>query len=394
MSRVEEAPGRPVRLRYLFKNAQAEPVELWLSVPPDGLAQDVHVEKLEPATAIRRRGPDPVGINDVAYLVLDPSERCELVADVRPHRRELVEANGAARRSLSDSERERWLRETPLVPVGGEVADAARRIVEKSGARDDRDRAWALFAELATGRYAYVYPPVERGAASMLANQAGDCGEFSFLFEAWCRSLGIPARTIVGSWARGRTQAHVWNEFFLDGAGWVPVDASMASLVHKAPWQVWLMGKRPGSWEGYFGALADDRVAFSVDPDVVLDPPFTPVDGDGEPDMRAAGRALRWGYDVVEGGAPYLQPAYPRFPSPPTRDPKRRWRRQQPLGRWRVRPTGLGGLGWGLRSAGVALLVLAGVLALLGNLIDGLDVPGTVAALAGVVSWVLGFLLR
>lgn len=334
---VVATPGRTVRLRYRFHNAQRRPVELWLSMPPDGLAQEVRIERLEPSAAVRRRGPDGAAVNEIAYFVVDPGARVELVARVRLRRRKFEDSGSVSGHPLGSPERERWLRETPLVAHGGAVGEEARRIVDAAGASGDRERAWSLFAELATGRYSYVYPPAQRGAEAMLENKAGDCGEYSFLFAAWCRSLGIPARTIVGSWARGRTQAHVWNEVFLEGAGWAPVDASLASLAHDAPWFVWLMGKRPGDWRQYFGALPDDRVAFSVDPDVVLDPPFAAVEPGGEPDMQVAGRPLRWGCDVIEGGAPYLQPAYPRFGHAPTRAPKRRWRRQQPVGRWRVR---------------------------------------------------------
>ena len=62
-------------------------------------------------------------------------------------------------------------------------------------------RARAFFDELVEGGYRYVYPPAERGAAAMLRDRRGDCGEFSSLFAAWCRSAGIPARIVYG---RGR----------------------------------------------------------------------------------------------------------------------------------------------------------------------------------------------
>ncbi len=54
--------------------------------------------------------------------------------------------------------------------------------------------------------------------------------------------------------------------------------------------------------------------------------------------MEAGGGPLRWGRDTVRAGtaAPYLQPAYPRFPRPPDEAPEERWEYQEPLGRWRV----------------------------------------------------------
>lgn len=265
MTALARRSGPSVRLRYRFENVQREPVELWVSLPPDGVGQLVEGTRLEPSPAIRRCGQDSAGVNEVAYLVLDPGDRMELDAKVRPERRSLVDTDDGRPQvpPLPDEERRRYLRQTPMVPTGGAVAEEARRIVQAAEADDDHQRAWALFSELALN-YLYIYPPTRRGAAAMLEERAGDCGEFSFLFAAWCRSCGIPARTIVGTWARGKTQAHVWSEFHLDGVGWVPADASMAALAHRAPWQVWLMGRRPRNRLRYFGALPGHRVAFNL----------------------------------------------------------------------------------------------------------------------------------
>lgn len=383
--------GPAVRLRYRFENAQSEPVELWVSLPPNGVGQVVKGTRLEPSATVRRCGQDPAGVNEVAYLVLDPGARAELDAEVRPERRALVDFDGepADVQPLSEEERRRYLRATAMVPTDGAVAEEAGRIIEAAGADDDHARAWALFAELAFN-YLYVYPPTRRGAAAMLEERAGDCGEFSFLFAAWCRSCGIPARTIVGTWARGKTQAHVWNEFHIDGVGWVPADASMAALVHRAAWQVWLMGRRPGRWQRYFGALPGDRVAFSVDPDPELDPPFAPVPDGGDPDMHVAGQPLRWGRDLVGTAAPYLQPAYPRFPHPPREPPSSRWDDQQPLGRWRVLPAGVRGkLALGLKAGGTGLFLLGA-----GTQVVELGAVGTLAPVAGLAAWVTSWLLR
>ncbi|MDQ3631093.1 MAG: transglutaminase domain-containing protein [Actinomycetota bacterium] len=381
-----------VELRYRFRNAQPEPVELWLSLPPDGVGQTVEKVRLEPQEIIRRRGRDLAGVNELAYIVLGPGDQVELDATVRPERRR-HEAPGDASTAggpLSPEGRRHYLRATPMVPTDGAVAGEARRIVEAAQAAGDEARARALFAELAL-EYTYAYPPRRRGAAAMLEERAGDCGEFSFLFAAWCRSCGIPARAIVGTWARGRTQAHVWNEIHLDGIGWIGVDASMAALAHRKPWLVWLMGRRPGSWKRFFGALPGDRIAFSIDPDVGLSPPYAAVVSGGEADMEAAGRPLRWGRDTVGPGAPYLQPAYPRFAHPPDESPKERWNSQEPLGEWQVVPATAGGrLARGLQLGGTALLLVGG----LGAQVIELGVVGSVSLIAGISAWIASSLLR
>ena len=53
---------------------------------------------------------------------------------------------------------------------------------------------------------------------------------------------------------------HCWSQFYLDGYGWVPVDASEA----------W---KHQEKKDYFFGALDEDRVKFSEGRDLVLAPP-------------------------------------------------------------------------------------------------------------------------
>jgi hypothetical protein len=139
--------------------------------------------------------------------------------------------------------------------------------------------------------------------------------------------------------------AHAWNEFWLDEAGWVPVDASLGWAMKHRPWS-WLGQGLPMRSEAYFARLDGARIGFSYGPDVEPVPQFDPVSvaDEGGFRLRAAGRELRWGIDTLDGRLPYLQPAYPRFRSSPGR-------RQDLLGRWRVAELGVVGA---LVRAGVA----------------------------------------
>ena len=74
----------------------------------------------------------------------------------------------------------------------------------------------------------YAVQDEERGALWALDNGAGDCSEYSYLFVALCRAVGIPARIEAGFVFHyvGETteDGHMWTEYFLENYGWVPVD--------------------------------------------------------------------------------------------------------------------------------------------------------------------------
>lgn len=64
-------------------------------------------------------------------------------------------------------------------------------------------------------------------AYQTIRTKRGDCGGLSSLFVALCRTAGIPARTVSG-FAAGTDNWHVWAEFHVSGAGWVPADPAYA----------------------------------------------------------------------------------------------------------------------------------------------------------------------
>ncbi|MHC1739743.1 MAG: transglutaminase family protein [Anaerolineaceae bacterium] len=65
------------------------------------------------------------------------------------------------------------------------------------------------------------------GAKLMLANGGGEAADFAALFVALARAKDIPARPVVGlTTTSGSDQTDVWSEFYLEGIGWIPVDAA------------------------------------------------------------------------------------------------------------------------------------------------------------------------
>lgn len=140
-----------------------------------------------------------------------------------------------------------WLASETYVEVGN---SAIKNLVTATLGKNFKarmspyDAARALF--LATIRklhfVPYSYAP---DAIQALKRGSGDCGSFSSVFVALCRAAGIPARAACGFTA-GVDQWHVWTEFWLPGAGWIPADPAYAS------------GLRPqGDLPIYFGVIPD-----------------------------------------------------------------------------------------------------------------------------------------
>jgi hypothetical protein len=76
----------------------------------------------------------------------------------------------------------------------------------------------------------YQLQPEEKGALWALENKQGDCSEYSYLFVALCRAIGIPARIQAGfafsNYEEETENGHMWAEYYLEGYGWIPVDGS------------------------------------------------------------------------------------------------------------------------------------------------------------------------
>jgi PKD repeat protein len=71
-------------------------------------------------------------------------------------------------------------------------------------------------------------------ASELLDIKRGVCEDYSVLYAALCRASGIPVKYIAGlpimSLARDANQelqsGHAWNEIYIKGYGWIPVDAT------------------------------------------------------------------------------------------------------------------------------------------------------------------------
>lgn len=312
--------------KYIYQNRQSKTVKIWVSVPmemtfqrnirkveqtpPHEIHQSIdHTQlyySLAPGESVRLHY-----MIDLYQIQLD-SDHPSILTSLRrflPGQKGFVKTS---REPLTIEEEQFYLRDTLLVPVNEETEQEAQHIVGEE--TDPVRQAYALFMYLIKN-YRYHYPPKERGAHYMKKNKKGDCGEFSFLFASWCRSLRIPCRTLVGSFAHGKMQYHVWNEFFVKGIGWIPVDSSIAASVRPFEGRIQhiLSGFKLNPTH-YFGNLSGNYLAFSNDANVPLSPDYPDGEAPGAYETMAWGvKNFAYGFHSHEGTAPYMQPNYVRF---------------------------------------------------------------------------------
>jgi transglutaminase-like putative cysteine protease len=140
-----------------------------------------------------------------------------------------------------------WLLSETLMPTTNrEIANFVSLALGKNYRTTMNPATAARKLYLATiARLTYVPTAYVPDAIQALHRGNGDCGSFSSVFVTACRNAGIPARPACG-FVLGDDQWHIWAEFWLPGAGWVPVDPTYAD------------GLRPsGDTALYFGVIPD-----------------------------------------------------------------------------------------------------------------------------------------
>jgi transglutaminase-like putative cysteine protease len=121
-----------------------------------------------------------------------------------------------------------FLRETPLSAPGPAIAALAAKVAAgKSGALDRLHRlAACLHQDMRFDTEATV---VETKAEQAAAEGHGVCQDFTHIFIAAARALGIPARYVSGHLYRRDGQhaqeaGHAWAEGWVEHLGWVAFD--------------------------------------------------------------------------------------------------------------------------------------------------------------------------
>jgi transglutaminase-like putative cysteine protease len=156
-----------------------------------------------------------------------------------------------------------YLAANRLIPIDGKVADEAKQVAGHT--QDPLSQARLLYDHIVeTLRYDKSGTGWGRGDAVYACDvRKGNCTDFHSLFIGQARSLGIPARFIMGlPLPEDKTEGpiagyHCWGEFYLRDKGWCPIDASEAN-------------KFPQKKEQFFCGLDENRVAFTLGRDIKL----------------------------------------------------------------------------------------------------------------------------
>ncbi|MBO4629710.1 MAG: IPT/TIG domain-containing protein [Treponema sp.] len=96
----------------------------------------------------------------------------------------------------------------------------------------------------------------------MLKKSTGDAYDYAVIFASLARAAGIPALIDSGILIGQdlTTQAHWWNEIYLYGFGWLPLDAALGDgLEYKA----WNENMTLDAAEYYFGNMDSHHIVFS-----------------------------------------------------------------------------------------------------------------------------------
>lgn len=158
----------------------------------------------------------------------------------------------------------RFLLADRLVPIDGRIAQEAREVIDDD--MQTLEKARALYDHLlATMSYDKSGQGWGRGDAVYACDvRSGNCTDIHSLFIGMARSVGIPARFVIGfPLPPGELSGdipgyHCWAEFYTRDLGWVPLDISEA-LNH------------PEKKEYYFGSLDPNRIAFTIGRDIQIE---------------------------------------------------------------------------------------------------------------------------
>lgn len=254
--------------RVTLKDLPPGELKFWLPAAESNEAQEVRLVKTLSPVPVEMRKEKEYGNSIFFGRMKAPAKEVEIDLRYQVTRYEKV-GNIAGRNPFtpaSPGELARSLASDRLVPLDEKVRKLAAEVTR--GKTTPLAKSRAIY-DFVTDSLTYDKSGAGWGRGDIhhaCDIRRGNCTDFHALFIGLCRASGIPARFIIGfSIPDGKREGeiggyHCWAEFYIDGRGWIPVDASEAS-------------KNRAKKEYYFGNLCQNRVEFTHGRDVLLDPP-------------------------------------------------------------------------------------------------------------------------
>ena len=147
----------------------------------------------------------------------------------------------------------------PMTSVPGNRPSVITRIAEEvtAGATTDYDRMVKLQSWFrSTGGFSYSLEPqpgsgIEQLARFITTDKSGYCEQFAAAMAVMARTLGVPARVVVGflapeqlddgSYRYTSDDLHAWPEMYFGGSGWVRFEPTPAARTGNTP-PAWTTG--------------------------------------------------------------------------------------------------------------------------------------------------------
>ncbi len=256
-----------VTVRNLPKNARN--LEVWIPAPQSDERQTISGLRVKSPVPFSQRTDPQYGNHALFFdIPTDIPDSLPIVMTFRVRRLEAGLLRTAAVTSQSSNLLKRFLQPDALVPIDGPIAREAHEIA--GNLTGNRDKARALYDHvLSTMKYDKSGAGWGQGDAVFACTaRRGNCSDIHSLLIGMARAEGIPARFTMGfplpdTSTSGEIQGyHCWADLYIDGEGWIPVDASEAI-------------KHPDKADYFFGTLDANRVAFTIGRDI-------PLEGNGD----------------------------------------------------------------------------------------------------------------
>lgn len=244
------------------KQDKGENIELWIPIPQNSEVQTIEEVAIESPVRYQFFYD---GIYDNKYIYINAKNHTDVIDVIVKIKATRKERIGGI---IKDSKKtEFYLKENSKVIITDDIRKDTKAVVK--GLRNTEEKAKAI--------YDYVVKNISydksgcgwgNGDVIWVCNEKrGNCTDFHSLFIAMCRSEKIPARFTIGFPFPEKTDGeeiiikgyHCWAEFYIDGKGWIAVDASEAF-------------KNPDKKEYLFSNLDNNRIAYTLGRDIELLP--------------------------------------------------------------------------------------------------------------------------